>query len=283
MLTWNVQGVARRRRRRGGRRHRGAAPRRGRPPGDPAPPGAAAGRRRCRCVAPLGASSTGRCVHRAEGLAVLSPHRLVRGERRSCCAGHRSGTGGGASVSTSPSSSAIAPFGCVDVHLSPHDDETARRREAGCSFERAARPRAGDRRRRPQRVCPVRSPSAPLRRPDGSMRGRRSTATRRCRGDELDGRPRRGRPPTQRIDYVLAPPGAVMVARGDRDGRRLGAHRVRSPALTTCPSSPWSPRTVDRRDRRGAPCWRRCASCWRRPRRPTTSTRRRAFAAKAAA
>jgi len=154
-------------------------------------------------------------VHRAEGLAVLTPHPLVEARRfvlrRSWIWGWRRRVGVDVTVRTG-----AGPVRVIDVHLSPHDHGAHRLREVRILLAHAGR-----------------SPVPPVvvgdlnELPGGGALGALATAGWRdawaaVHDDDgatnWTGGRRGGRPPTQRIDYVLVPAGAdvgsAVVIRG---------------------------------------------------------------------
>ena len=184
MLTWNVQG------RRAGRRCASAA--------SSAPSNRTSSRcrrcsaarpppwrRACRCRPGGGRSSTGPSSTPPEGLAVLTPHRLVRATtfhlRRAPFWSWKRRIGIDATVEADGHELRV-----IDVHLSSHDLATALPRSSGNRRPgRRTRPGA-DHRRRPQRrprpQCSGRArPRRLARRLGRGQRGRR-------RGDQLDAR-----------------------------------------------------------------------------------------------
>ena len=146
-------------------------------------------------------------IHRPEGLAVISPHPIVGVDRfvlrRAGFWAWRRRVGIDVTVATE-----AGPVRVVDVHLSPHDHDADRHREAVAVVARA-------RRRKPDPIV-----VGDLNEPPGARAvdeliaaGWRDAwaevhdaaddgATNWTAGGRL------GRPPTQRIDYVLVPPGA---------------------------------------------------------------------------
>ena len=156
-------------------------------------------------------------IHRPEGLAVISPHPIVRVDRFVL---RRAGFWAwqrrvGIDVTVATDSGAVR---VVDVHLSPHDHDADRRREAVAVVARA-------RGRSPAPIV-----VGDLNEPPGARAvDELITAGWRDAWAEVhdaadDGATnwtvggRVGRPPTQRIDYVLVPPGArvesAVVVRG---------------------------------------------------------------------
>lgn len=146
-------------------------------------------------------------LRRAEGAAVMTRHRLVASDafvlRRALFWSWRRRVALEATVERDGS-----PFGVVDVHLSPHGDGQRRRHEARLILARIAdAPHAtvigGDLNELPG------GPAHAAFTETGW-----TDAWQAANGDdELAGAtnwtsgPRVGRPPTQRLDYVLAPPG----------------------------------------------------------------------------
>ena len=171
---------------------------------------------------------------------MLTPHRLVARRRVPAPPGTVLGRGGGGSASTPRSTPAARLVRVLDVHLSP----PRRRRARACARQRPSSPgparrRAGaDHRRRPQRRPGRTAPTPRSSAPGGSTPGRRSTALTTVGATNWTPGDRAGRPPTQRIDYVFAPPGCGR--RGCcRDRRRRRADSTSSPACpTTCRSWP---------------------------------------------
>ena len=159
-------------------------------------------------------------IHRAEGLAVMSPHRVAHVERfvlrRAWIWAWRRRVGIEVTVATDAGLVRI-----VDVHLSPHDHDVHRRREAAVLLDRA-------RRQRPYPIVVGDLNELPG---DGAIDELLAAGWRdawaEVRGGDDDGATnwtsgtRPGRPPTQRIDYVLVPPGSrvesAIVIRGAGD------------------------------------------------------------------
>jgi endonuclease/exonuclease/phosphatase family metal-dependent hydrolase len=147
-------------------------------------------------------------VGRPEGLAVLTPHRLVANSsvvlQRGPFWSWRRRVVAEATLSRDGER-----FAAVNVHLSPHDATERRVREAGVVIERAIT------------SSPVPIICGDLNEAAGGPAHRTfcgagwtdSWAAARGDGAEAAGAtnwtagPRLGRPPTQRIDYVFAPPG----------------------------------------------------------------------------
>jgi endonuclease/exonuclease/phosphatase family metal-dependent hydrolase len=150
-------------------------------------------------------------VHRAEGLAVLTPHRLVRSRsfvvRRAWIWAWQRRIGVDVTVDTGAGTMRL-----IDVHLSPHDHDAHRRREAGVVVERARHGPAaivvGDLNELPGGGALQALATAGWRDAWAEVHGDADGgATNWTAGDRL------GRPPTQRIDFVLVPPGSrVMTA-----------------------------------------------------------------------
>jgi endonuclease/exonuclease/phosphatase family metal-dependent hydrolase len=152
-------------------------------------------------------------VTRAEGLAVLSRHPMATAAfplRRRPFWDWRRRIGLDASVAIGERC-----IGVLDVHLSPHDEaDGLRRREAAIALART-----GDRAPAPLIVgdlndLPDRGAHTAL------VAGGWVDCWRAVHGDDESGTgatnwtsgPRLGRPPTQRLDYVLAPPGSHVLA-----------------------------------------------------------------------
>jgi endonuclease/exonuclease/phosphatase family metal-dependent hydrolase len=148
---------------------------------------------------------------RPEGLAVLSPHRIVGADRFRLRRGwfwswkRRVGIdvtidAGGRMVRV------------LDVHLTSHDDEAQRVREASTLVRRARKRQpapiiVGDLNDGPDRSAPAELVAA------GWVDGWAAVhapdelgATNWTAGDRM------GRAPTQRLDYVFAPPGSAVLA-----------------------------------------------------------------------
>jgi endonuclease/exonuclease/phosphatase family metal-dependent hydrolase len=150
-------------------------------------------------------------VNRAEGLAVLTPHRLTSAAsfplRRAPFWNWRRRIGLDAAIERDGST-----FGVVDVHLSPHGAELRRDREAAVVLSRVtARERApvicGDFNDQPGQAGYAAFLAAGWADAWVSVHGDgdpAAGATNWTAGVRL------GRPPTQRIDYVLVPPGALV-------------------------------------------------------------------------
>ena len=148
-------------------------------------------------------------IHRAEGLAVLTPHRLVTATsftlRPRPIWDWRRRIGIDATIDTG-----TVVVRVVDVHLSAHDDGGARAREARLLVDRAAD-------RMPAPIITGDLNDVPRDGAHAELVGAGWVdAWHRVHGDAPDGATnwtsgdRRGRGPTQRIDYVLAPSGAVI-------------------------------------------------------------------------
>jgi endonuclease/exonuclease/phosphatase family metal-dependent hydrolase len=146
-------------------------------------------------------------VTSAEGVAVLTPHRLVEARsfvlRRAPFWSWRRRVALEAKFERDDQ-----PFEVLNVHLSPHDEGDLRRQEAGLLITRAARLSpapviAGDLNDAPD------GPAYEVLTAAGWIDAWRAVhgadgpagATNWTAGHRL------GRPPTQRLDYVLAPPG----------------------------------------------------------------------------
>jgi endonuclease/exonuclease/phosphatase family metal-dependent hydrolase len=150
-------------------------------------------------------------VHRAEGLAVLTPHRLVRSRafvvRRGWIWAWQRRIGIDVTVDTGAGTMRL-----IDVHLSPHDHDAHRRREADLVLARARREPAaivvGDFNELPGGGALQALATAGWRDAWAVVHGDGDGgATNWTAGNRL------GRPPTQRIDFVLVPPGSrVMTA-----------------------------------------------------------------------
>ena len=146
---------------------------------------------------------------RPEGLAVLSPHRLVRAERfrlrRAWFWSWKRRVGIDATIDSGGRLVRV-----LDVHLTSHDDAEQRVREAATLVARAAARQTapiivGDLNDGPDLSAPAELTRAgwvdawaAVHDPDDIG------ATNWTPGE------RTGRPPTQRLDYVFAPPGAVV-------------------------------------------------------------------------
>jgi len=146
-------------------------------------------------------------VHRAEGLAVLTPHRFLAAEPFRIRGGPiwswRRRIGIDATVDTG-----AVIVRVLDVHLSPHDDE-ARRTEARLLIDRAGRgvPAplvVGDLNDQPRRGAHAELLGGGWIDAWQRVHGDAAGATSWTSGD------RRRRPPTQRLDHVLAPSGSVV-------------------------------------------------------------------------
>jgi endonuclease/exonuclease/phosphatase family metal-dependent hydrolase len=171
-------------------------------------------------------------VGRPEGLAVVTPHRLVANSsvllQRAPFWSWRRRVVAEATLSRQGERFAVA-----NVHLSPHDASARRGREAGVVIERATT----------DAPTPIicgdlnEAPNGPAYR---TFTGAGWTdAWLAARGDHAEvagatnwtAGPRVGRPPTQRIDYVFAPPGwfvesCAVAVEPDRfdDAARLSDH-----------------------------------------------------------
>ena len=164
-------------------------------------------------------------VHRPEGLAVLTPHPIVQANpfvlRRAWLWAWQRRVGVDVTVDVEG-----RPVRVVDVHLSPHDHEAARRREAEVILERGRRG-----------VAPIVVGDLNELPGSGAVGALAAagwvdawTAADGTTGDgatNWTAGARRGRPATQRIDYVLVPPGArvaeaVVIDAADMD--RLSDH-----------------------------------------------------------
>lgn len=150
-------------------------------------------------------------VHRAEGLAVLTPHRVVRSRRfvlrRAWIWSWQRRIGVDVTVDTG-----VGVVRIIDVHLSPHDHDAERLREANLVLTRAGR--------EPPPIVVGDLNELPG---GGALRTLAAAGWRDAwavvHGDGDGGATnwtagsRGGRPPTQRIDFVLVPPGSrVMTA-----------------------------------------------------------------------
>jgi endonuclease/exonuclease/phosphatase family metal-dependent hydrolase len=147
-------------------------------------------------------------VHRAEGLAVLTPHRLVAAAgftlQRAAIWSWRRRVAIDATVDTGD-----VVVRLLDVHLSPHDAGAGRLVEARMLIERAgaAVPPpliAGDLNELPRQGAHAELVGAGWVDTWARLHGDAPGATNWTAG------PRTGRPPTQRIDYLLAPSGFVV-------------------------------------------------------------------------
>jgi endonuclease/exonuclease/phosphatase family metal-dependent hydrolase len=147
-------------------------------------------------------------VRRAEGLAVLSPHRFVAVEAFRIRGGPiwtwRRRIGIDVTIDTG-----AVVVRLLDVHLSPHDVDEARRVEARLLIERAGRgvpaPLVlGDLNDEPRRGAHAELLGAGWIDAWQRAHGEAAGATNWTSGD------RRGRLPTQRLDHVLAPSGSVV-------------------------------------------------------------------------
>ncbi len=147
-------------------------------------------------------------IHRAEGLAVLTPHRIVTVEAFRIRGGPiwtwRRRVGIDVTIDTG-----AVVVRLLDVHLSPHDADEARRVEARLLIDRAGRQVpaplvVGDLNDEPRHGAHAELVGAgwidAWQRANGDPGG----ATNWTSGD------RRGRPPTLRIDHILAPSGSVV-------------------------------------------------------------------------
>jgi endonuclease/exonuclease/phosphatase family metal-dependent hydrolase len=147
---------------------------------------------------------------RAEGVGVLTRHRLVSAQRfvlrRAPFWSWRRRVALEATIERDGE-----PFVVIDAHLSPKDDSVRRRHEAELVVARAAR------------ASPVAVIAGDLNDAPGGLGYAALTtagwvdAWRAVHGDDeragatnWTGGPRRGRVPTQRLDYVLAPPGWLV-------------------------------------------------------------------------
>ena len=147
-------------------------------------------------------------IRRAEGLAVLTPHRIVAVEAFRIRGGPiwtwRRRIGIDVTIDTG-----AVVVRVLDVHLSPHDDEESRRIEARLLIDRAGRQVptplvVGDLNDEPRRGAHAELVGAGWIDAWQRARGDAGGATNWTPGD------RRGRAPTQRIDHVLAPSGSVV-------------------------------------------------------------------------
>lgn len=152
-----------------------------------------------------------------EGLAVLTPHRLAAADvlvlRRSWTFSWRRRIAVDAVIDRAVDPGSEGPrtrFGVIDVHLSPHDAGSHRRREVGRVLRRAGEHHelpliVGDFNDVPGGAAPEIMTSAGW--TDAWAAEVRSTldgSTNWTPGD------RSGRPPTQRLDYVFVPPGWIV-------------------------------------------------------------------------
>jgi endonuclease/exonuclease/phosphatase family metal-dependent hydrolase len=146
-------------------------------------------------------------VRRAEGLAVMTPHRLVAATAFRIRGGPpwtwRRRVGIDATFDTG-----AVVVRLLDVHLSPHDED-ARRVEARLLIERAGRgiPAplvVGDLNDEPRHGAHAELIGAGWIDAWQRAHGDATGATNWTPGH------RRGRPPTQRLDYALAPSGSVV-------------------------------------------------------------------------
>jgi endonuclease/exonuclease/phosphatase family metal-dependent hydrolase len=157
-------------------------------------------------------------VHHAEGLAVLTPHRLVSSARFRLRRGPfwswRRRIGIDATVDTG-----TVVVRLLDVHLSADDDPAVRVAEARLLVDRAgsavpAPVIVGDLNDHPRDGAHSELVGAGWVDAWQRLHGDASGATNWTPG------PRTGRPPTQRIDYVLAPSGSVIEEAAVLDGSR---------------------------------------------------------------
>jgi endonuclease/exonuclease/phosphatase family metal-dependent hydrolase len=148
-------------------------------------------------------------TERPEGLAVASPHRLVHAKafrlRRAPFWSWKRRVGIDATIE--------APGGALrllDVHLTSHDDSVQRVREAASLVQRAARREpapiiVGDLNDGPDRSAPAELAAAGWIDAWAAVHDVDDIgATNWTPGVRV------GRPPTQRLDYVFAPPGATV-------------------------------------------------------------------------
>ena|SRR5215218_2794511 len=147
-------------------------------------------------------------IRRAEGLAVLTPHRIVAVEafriRRGPIWTWRRRVGIDVTIDTG-----AVVVRVLDVHLSPHDDDEARRVEARLLIDRAGRQVpaplvVGDLNDHPRHGAHAELVGSGWIDAWQRAHGDAGGATNWTSGD------RRGREPTQRIDFVLAPSGSVV-------------------------------------------------------------------------
>ena len=163
-----------------------------------------------------------------EGLAVLTPHRIV-GSGRFVCARSAGGTGADGSPSAPRSAVDGTRFDVINVHLSPHDDgEPAAARPTIVSTPPAGSPAAGHRRRLQRRSERSRSGRFRRRRMDRRMDARPSRRRRRI--DELDGG-EAARPAAHAASRLRLRPRRMAVSSTPRCWRR----RI---ATTGSPSAP---------------------------------------------
>jgi endonuclease/exonuclease/phosphatase family metal-dependent hydrolase len=150
-------------------------------------------------------------TERPEGLAVLSPHRIVRARRfrlrRAWFWSWKRRVGIDVTIDAGGRMVRV-----LDVHLTSHDDAAQRVREASTLVSRAAKREpapiiVGDLNDGPDRSAPAELAAA------GWVDGWAAVhapdelgATNWTAGD------RSGRAPTQRLDYVFAPPGSEVLA-----------------------------------------------------------------------
>jgi endonuclease/exonuclease/phosphatase family metal-dependent hydrolase len=182
-------------------------------------------------------------VASAEGAAVLTPHRMVEARsfvlRRAAFWSWRRRVALEAVVERGPQQ-----FAVVNVHLSAHGEGARRRHEAGLILVRSARFSlapviAGDLNDAPGGPAYEEFTAAGWTDAWRAVHGddERVGATNWTAGQRL------GRPPTQRLDYVLAPPGwLVESCTVPVDGARLDEAAVLSDhlpvAATLRPSAP---------------------------------------------
>jgi endonuclease/exonuclease/phosphatase family metal-dependent hydrolase len=148
---------------------------------------------------------------RPEGLAVASPHRLVHAEsfrlRRAPFWSWKRRVGIDATIETSSGTLRV-----LDVHLTSHDDRDQRVREAAALVSRAARRDpvpiiVGDLNDGPELSAPAELARAGWIDAWGAVHEVGDVgATNWTPGGRI------GRPPTQRLDYVFAPPGSTVTS-----------------------------------------------------------------------
>jgi endonuclease/exonuclease/phosphatase family metal-dependent hydrolase len=150
-------------------------------------------------------------VQRAEGLAVLTPHRVVRSSRfllrRTWIWTWRRRVGIDVTMATDAGLVRV-----IDVHLSPHDHRGHRRREVALVAARARRPGprpivVGDLNELPGGGALDALVTAGWLDAWAVVHGEADGGATNWTGGS-----RAGRPATQRLDYVLVPPGSSVVS-----------------------------------------------------------------------
>jgi endonuclease/exonuclease/phosphatase family metal-dependent hydrolase len=147
-------------------------------------------------------------IRRAEGLAVLTPHRIVGVDAFRIRGGPIWSWRRRIGIDVTIDTGAVI-VRLLDVHLSPHDVEESRRVEARLLIDRAGRQVptplvVGDLNDEPRQGAHAELVGAGWIDAWQRAHGDAGGATNWSSGD------RQGRPPTQRLDFVLAPSGSVV-------------------------------------------------------------------------